>query len=159
LIQQQKRDLDRFEKLAHMNLLRFKSKCKVLHLGWSNPRHEYRLREELIESSLAEKDLGVLVDEKLDKSMQPRRPTVSQSITRGVANRSREVIVPLCPALVRPHLECCIQVWGPQHKKDVDLLEQVQRRAMRLIRGLEHLCYEDRLRELGMFSLEKKRLF
>ena len=88
---------------------------------------------------------------------QTRKPTAPWTTSKKkiAINRQREMILPLYSVLVRPHLEFCVQMWSPQYRRDVDLLECIQRRARKIIQEIEHFPCKDSLRDLGLFSLEK----
>jgi len=115
-------DLDRLEERATKNIMKFsKDKCKVLHLGKHNPRVQHKLGSTQLESSSAERDLEVLVD-KISMSEHfasaPKKANrMLDCINKGITNRQKEVIISLYPALVKPHLEYCVQFWSLLYKK------------------------------------------
>jgi len=117
------RDLDRLVSSVESNLMSFnKNKCGVLHLGRNNLMYQYRLGDDLLERTSAEKDLEILVGNRLAMSQQYALMDKSASdilgcIRKRVASKPREVILPLYSALVRSHLEYCIQFCAPQFKK------------------------------------------
>jgi len=129
--------LDKLERWACENIMKFnKAKCKVPHTGRGSINHKCRLGKG-IKSSPEEKDLGVLVNQKLSMTRQcvlaaqKTNHTLSY-IPSSMGSRTREGILPLCSALVRHHQEPCVQLWNPQHRKDMEPLEQGQRRATKM---------------------------
>jgi len=149
-----------------VNLIRFnKAKCKVLHISWGKPWCQYRLGDEGIESSPAEKDLGALVDQKLDVTCpcacspegQPYPGLHPQQ--RGQQIEGGDCAPLLCSALVRPlppGVLCPALEPSAQDRPGPAGVRPEE--ATKMVRGLEHLSYEERLRQLRLFSLEKRTL-
>ena len=157
------RDVDRLERWTQVNLMRFKkSKCQVLYLGCGSshyPSTSWVMKG--LSAALAEKDLEVPLDGNyMVMSQQCALPcSPGSQLYPGLHQKKhfsklREVILPPYSALVRPQWEFCIQMWSPQYRRDMDLLEHIQRRAIKIIQGVEHLSYEDRLFSLGKRQLQ-----
>ncbi|KAJ7425715.1 hypothetical protein WISP_22247 [Willisornis vidua] len=120
-----------------------------------------RLGADLLESSSVEKDLGVLVDNKLSTNQQcdpvaQKASGILGGMRKSIASRLRAVILHFYSALARPSLKCSDQFWVPPDKRDMELLERVQWSAMKSSKGLEQLSYEERLKELDLFSFQKR---
>jgi ribonuclease P/MRP protein subunit RPP40 len=145
------------------NLLPFnESKCVVLHLGKNNTRFPYSLNGTPLSSASHVKSLGVTITEDLKVAKQcaiaaGRANAMLGRIRRGFHHLTPQVLRALYSCYVRPHLEYCVQAWCPYFEKDKLVLERVQRRATKLAHGLGHLPYADRLKVLGLTTLEARR--
>ena len=137
-------------------------KCKIMHLGTTNPKHTYTMGGTNLAVTSEERDLGVLIDDKLSfrnhiKGIVGKANRVLGLIRIGFDCLDKEMFMNLYPVLIRPHLEYCVQVWSPHWVKDIKLVEGVQRRATKLVPELKHLSYEERLKRLGLTTLEERR--
>ena len=138
------------------------SKCKIMHFGGSNQRFLYTMNGEQLEEVEKEKDVGVLISSDLKPSLQCSSASgkangVLGQISRAVNYRDKKTFIQLYKVYVRPHLEYCVQAWSPYHKGDMDKLEKVQKRAVNMVAGLKSKNYADKLKEVGLTSLEERR--
>ena len=137
-------------------------KCKVMHIGFNNKQAKYDINDIQLECVSDEKDLGIIVSEDLkwDKQCSEAVKKANRMlgmIKRNFSDRSQETIMALYKSLVRPHLEYCCQIWSPYYKKDIKLIEGVQKRATKLVTGMKELNYNDRLKQMGLQRLEGRR--
>ena len=137
-------------------------KCKIMHFGVKNKRFGYSLDGVRLEEVELEKDVGVLVASSLKPSQQcsaaaGKANGVLGQISRAVKYRDKKTFIQIYKVYVRPHLEYCIQAWSPYLKADKEKLEKVQRRAVNMVAGLKGRTYQDKLREVGLTSLEDRR--
>ena len=138
-------------------------KCKVMHLGYVNVKQDYYMAGRKLKDVEEEKDLGIIISNDLKNGKQCTEAAKKANQMLGMINRTmvhktRRNMVALYNAFVRPHLEYAVQFWSPYLRKDITKLEKVQRRATKLIPALRNKSYEDRLADLKLFSLEKRRV-
>jgi ribonucleases P/MRP protein subunit RPP40 len=159
-----KMDLQKmFEWSQDWQMLFNTDKCKVIHMGRNNKEVVYKMGSHEIGKSVQEKDLGIIIDKSGKSSEQcimaaKKANSILGMIKRNIKFKSKQVIVKLYKALVRPRLEYCIQVWSPYLRKDINMLERVQRRATRMVAGLQDLSYEERLKQTNLLPLDKRRV-
>ena len=157
-------DLDQLTRWASRWQMKFNvEKCKVLHIGSNNNQFQYSMNGQQLSTVNEEKDLGVLVTNDLKPSQHCSQVVKTANklvgfIGRVFENKSEKVILKLYNSLVRPHLEYCVQFWSPYYRKDIEKLERVQRRVTKMIPRLRNKPYEERLKELNLFMLSKRRM-
>ena len=143
-------------------------KCKVIHFGRNNVRHNYTMGGHapagiVLENVKYEKDVGVIISEDLKPSLQcstaaKKENAILGRMARSFSYRDKVVWVRLYKTYVRPHLEYAVQSWSPWTMADIKLLEDVQKRAVKMISGLISKNYSERLKELSMTTLEDRRI-
>ena len=138
-------------------------KGKIMHLGYNNPKNPYRMGESILETTEEEKDLGVLIDNRLDfgkhiKTIVARANRVLGMIRVSFICMNIPMFLNLYTAQVRPLLEYCVQVWSPHKRMYIKLIERVQRRATKLVPQLKEINYDARLEALGLPRFVDRRV-
>ena len=169
-------DLKRIQDWAKKWKMEFNvDKCKIMHIGGKNPKYEYNMNGTKLTETKEEKDLGVIIDCRLEFDRHIKNIVARANRTLGMIRISFEcmdksMFLNLYKGLVRPLLEYCVQAWSPYKRKYIDLIEGVQRRATRLVPEFRRIfydkklklwrrmTYEERLAELKLPKLEDRRI-
>ena len=167
-VQVLQKDLDALDKWSECWLLKFNtSKCKVMHLGPSNPKLDYTMQDgtgpQVLGETTIEKDLGVHIVNNLKptyhcKKAANKAMTALKLVKIAFDRLTKTNFKLLYTTYVRPHLDYCIQAMGPYMVQDFKALERVQRRATKLVPEIRNLPYEERLKRLNLISMEERVL-
>ena len=138
-------------------------KCHVMHYGTRNRKYFYHINGKLLDPSVAEKDLGILMSNDLKPNEHltmciKKANTAVGMLKRTFNNMTKDIFIKVYPVYVRPILEYCQEVWSPHLQQDIIEIENVQRRATKMVIGLNDMDYEDRLKTLGLYKLSERRL-
>ena len=139
------------------------SKCKILHMGKNNMSHKYRIGGVEVPNHQEERDIGVIIHDSLKPSRQcaesaRKANAVLGQLTRSFHYRDRHIFKRLYVQQVRPLLEFCTPAWSPWTAVDKEVIEKVQKRFTNMVSGLNGRTYRDKLDELGLLTLENRRL-
>ena len=160
-------DLEKLGEWSEEWLLAFNvGKCKRMHMGYGNPRYQYYMRtpdgQVTLDEINEEKDLGVWLDRSMMSSLQCNKAagkamSALAAIRKTFTFFDRESFKIVYKVYIRPHMEYCVQAWNPYLVKDIKCLEKVQKRATSLIPSIARYSYQDRLKILELYSLERRR--
>jgi len=139
-----------------------KTKCKIMHIGRNNPKFDYSMDGHILEKVTEERDIGVIISSDLKpikhcEAAASKAKIVLGQMSRSFHFRDRHVFKRLYTTYVRPHLEFAVPVWSPATVTEINVLENVQQRAIQMISGLNSSTYEGKLKELGLDTLEERR--
>ena len=139
------------------------TKCTVIHIGNNNKNFEYKIGETPLKTVTEQRDLGIIINQDLKWDNQvdncvKKANRVNGFIARNIGNKTKDIILPLHKSLVRPLVEFAAPLWSPDLVKHINKIERVQRKSTKMIQGLRHNTYSQRIKSLELITLEQRRL-
>ena len=156
-------DINKLVELSYKWQMSFNvDKCSVMHIGHNNMQTNYNMYNQQLTTTDQQRDLGIIITKDLKWQKQTEKSCKTANrvlgfIARNFGYKNKELILPLYKSLVRPHLEHAVQFWSPNLRRDIDKIEKIQRRAIKMIPDRNH-SYHQRIQDLNLISLVQRRL-